>query len=97
MKPSEALELHREEIREVIGKYRVLNPRIFGSVLHGEDTEESDLDILVDSIKGKTTLLDLAGIEVKLAKLLHIRVDVKTPKDLSEKFRDEVIKEAIAV
>jgi hypothetical protein len=43
MRPSEALQLHREEIRRIVESRCATNPRIFGSVLHGEDTEESDL------------------------------------------------------
>jgi predicted nucleotidyltransferase len=34
MKPSEALRLHREEIRRVVESRRASNPRVFGSVLH---------------------------------------------------------------
>ncbi len=97
MKPSEALELHREEIREIVGKYRVTNPRIFGSVLHGDDTEDSDLDILVDPIKGKTSMFDIAGLEIELQDFLHIKVDILTPNGLPKKFRDEVVEEAISV
>ena len=41
MKPSEALELHRSAIRSVVEKNDACNPRVFGSVLHGDDTEPS--------------------------------------------------------
>jgi len=41
---------------------RARNPRIFGSVLHGRDTETSDLDVLVDPGPG-ATLLDLGGLQ----------------------------------
>lgn len=69
---------------------------MFGSVLHGEDEEGSDLDLLIDPIKG-TTLMDVAGIQVALEKLLGIPVDVLTPKALSEKFRQLVLDEAVPV
>lgn len=42
MKPSEALNLHRETIRNIQVAHRGLNPRVLESVLHGCDTEESD-------------------------------------------------------
>jgi predicted nucleotidyltransferase len=48
----------------------VRNPRIFGSVLHGEDTEASDLDLLVDPVPGLTTLLDVGGLIDELSELL---------------------------
>jgi hypothetical protein len=38
MRPSEALNLHREEIRSIVESRRATNPRVFGSVLHGDDT-----------------------------------------------------------
>lgn len=51
MKPSLELEKHREAIRELVHKYGLHNPRIFGSVAKGTDTEVSDLDLLVDAGK----------------------------------------------
>ena len=48
MKPSIALQAHREEVREVLERFRMRNPRIFGSTARIEDTDKSDLDILVD-------------------------------------------------
>ena len=44
MKPSQVLDLHREAIRRIVLANDALNPRVFGSVFHGHDTEHSDLD-----------------------------------------------------
>jgi predicted nucleotidyltransferase len=96
MKPSEALERHRDDIRRVVEQNRAANPRVFGSVLHGEDTEDSDLDILVDTVAG-TNLFDLARIKGTLEDLLNVAVDVRTPKDLPAKFRLKVLAEATPV
>ena len=96
MRPSLALQTHREAIREIALRHRVTNVRVFGSVLHGDDTENSDLDLLVDPTP-ETTLMDIAKIQVELAQLLNITVDVLTPKALPDKFRDQVIQEAQAV
>jgi predicted nucleotidyltransferase len=93
MKPSEALAAHRNEIREIVRSHRTVNARVFGSVLNGSDTEESDLDILVDTTE-ETTLFDLGAIRFKLRHLLGIRVDVLTPDGLPDKFRQAVIDEA---
>lgn len=46
MKPSVALACHRETIRRVVAAHRARNPRVLGSVIRGEDTDGSDLDIL---------------------------------------------------
>ena len=97
MKPSEALTRHRAEIRRIVECNNALNPRVFGSVVRGEDTEDSDLDILVDGIDGKTTLLSLARIQLAIEALTGVKVDVLTPLCLHERFRDEVLRAAVAV
>lgn len=93
MCPSFALSQHRDAIRNAVQRHRVSNPRVFGSVLHGTDTEDSDLDLLVDPQAG-TSLFDLAGLTLELQELMGIRVDVRTPKDLSIRFRQQVLDEA---
>lgn len=96
MKPSEALNLHRHEIRLIVEQHHAKNARVFGSVVMGEDTETSDLDLLVDTTS-QTTLFDIAEIQNQLQKLLNVSVDVLTPKGLSEKFRTRVLQEAVPV
>lgn len=93
MKPSEALQLHREAIRSAVHAHRTCNPRVFGSVLHGRDEHGSDLDILVDTT-ADTTLLDLGGLQDELESLLGLPVDLLTPGDLPIKFRQQVLAEA---
>jgi predicted nucleotidyltransferase len=93
MRPSQALERHRDRIREIALSHRVTNVRVFGSVLSGEDTEESDLDILVDPT-AETTYFDLGAIQYELSELLGLRVDVLTLESLPERFRQRVLDEA---
>lgn len=93
MKPSIALSRQRVRIREVTLRFRALNPRVFGSVLHGRDSDGSDLDLLVDTLPG-TTLFDLGGLKLELEDLLGVPVDLLTPGDLPAKFRDQVLAEA---
>lgn len=93
MKPSAALNAHRAEIREIVLSHRASNARVFGSVVHGTDTEVSDLDILIDPTS-ETTLFDLGAIRYKLRTLLGVPVDILTPNSLPDSFRDSVIKEA---
>ena len=72
------------------------NARVFGSVVHGDDTESSDLDILIDPTS-ETTLMDVAAIQVELEDLLGVPVDVLTPKALPEKFRSRVVMESMPI
>jgi hypothetical protein len=96
MKPSQALAAHRQEIRQIVLAHHATNPRVFGSVARGSDTDESDLDILVDT-SADTTLFGLGAIRYKLRNLLGVSVDVLTPDALPEKFRDRVIAEALSI
>ena len=93
MRPSIALQTHREAIRTIALSHRVTNVRVFGSVVHGDDIEGSDLDILVEPTS-ETTMMDIAKIQLELARLLPVAVDVLTPKGLPAKFRGQVIAEA---
>jgi hypothetical protein len=96
MRPSLALQTNRAAIRSVVERHRGSNARVFGSVLHGDDHEGSDLDILIDPTPN-TTLMDVAKIQVELETLLGVSVDVLTPKSLPEKFRNSVLAEAVPV
>ncbi|MBS9436440.1 nucleotidyltransferase [Photorhabdus noenieputensis] len=96
MKPSVALAANREAIRRVVESHRACNARVFGSVIHGDDTEDSDLDILIDQTP-ETTLFDIGAIRHELLQLLGVPVDVLTPKALPEKFRATVLAEAVPV
>ena len=65
-----------------------------GSVVHGADTDGSDLDILIDPTE-ETTMFDIGAIRHELLNLLGVPVDVLTPNALPDKFRSKVISEAI--
>ncbi len=96
MKPSDALRINRKEIRRVVNAHRASNVRVFGSAAHGDDTDNSDLDILVDPT-AETTLLDIGAIRHELGELLGVPVDVVTPMSLPDKFRDSVLAEAVPI
>lgn len=96
MRPSTLLDSNRAAIRSIVESHRARNARVFGSVLRGEDTEASDLDILVDPMP-ETTLLDIGAIRHELGLLLGVRVDVLTPDALPERFRASVLEQASVV
>ncbi|HTD56055.1 MAG TPA: nucleotidyltransferase family protein [Silvibacterium sp.] len=96
MRPSEALAQNREAVRRIVLENKSRNPRVFGSVLRGDDAEGSDLDLLVDPDPG-ASLLDMARIQTRLEDLLGISVDVLTPRGLPESFRSRVLAEASPV
>jgi predicted nucleotidyltransferase len=68
--------------------------RVFGSWARGEQTESSDLDLLVYLEAGRS-LLDLIAIKQDLEDLLHFPVDVVTERSLSPALRARILAEAI--
>ena len=85
MRPSEALNSHRVSVRRIVEAHRASNPRVFGSVLHGQVTDSSDLDIVIDPTP-ETTLFDIGAIRLELRKLLGVPVDVVTPTPFRTSF-----------
>lgn len=91
--PSEALQDGRALIRALAERHHAVHPRVFGSVLSGQDRAGSDLDLLVDPLP-ETTLFDLGLLQEALQAALGVRVDVRTPMDLPPDIRARVLREA---
>lgn len=70
--------------------------RVFGSALHGDDHEGSDLDLLIEPT-AQTTLMDIGAIRCELKTLLSIEVNVLTPNGLPASFREQVLRESVPV
>ena len=93
MRPSVVFAQHRETIRRLVAEHGMSNPRLFGSALHGDDTETSDLDLLID-IPPRTSLFEIVNLQLALEDEIGIHVDLRTPGELHPKFRNEVLAEA---
>mgnify|MGYP001584186301 CR=1 FL=1 len=93
MKPSDSFRKHRAVIRRLVEAHRASNARVFGSAMRGDDTDGSDLDLIVDPQPG-TTLFDLGALQVDLEEALGIPVDLLTPGDLPPGYRAKVLAEA---
>ena len=85
MKPSIALQKNRAAIRLVVQRHHACNARVFGSVVHGDDQEGSDLDILIDPTSN-TSLMDVAKIQVELEKLLALLLMCLPPWPFQKNF-----------
>jgi uncharacterized protein len=96
MRPSEVLEKNRKLIREIVASRQLSNPRVYGSVLRGEDRSDSDLDILVDP-SPTTTLFTLGGVQWELEDALGVAVDVKVPGDFPPTVRQRILAEALSI
>jgi predicted nucleotidyltransferase len=68
---------------------------VFGSALRGQLRPESDIDLLVEFEEDHTPgLFSIIRMEMELTEALGRKVDLRTPEDLSEYFRDEVVENA---
>lgn len=92
--PASRVERYREQIRRLVRQHHATDPRVFGSVARGEDTADSDLDLLVD-FTPDATLLDAVGLQLDLTDLLHIDVDVVAADSLRGEVRDRIFGEAV--
>lgn len=82
----------KKRLVEVLKKYRVKRAALFGSIVRGESTGESDIDLLVE-FEGRRSLLDLAGLKLELQELLGRRVDVITYRSLHPLLKEKILSE----
>ncbi len=91
-----ALDQHRSTILQIARRHGASNVRAFGSVARGDDTNTSDIDLLVDLRPGRR-LLALAGLRRELSAALDIAVDVAIVEMLRPEVREQALREAILV
>jgi len=77
-------------------RFKVETIDIFGSYARGEQTEKSDIDILVTHSEGADLLL-VAALRRYLRRKMHVKVDVVSKKFLNKFIKEEVLKEAVSV
>jgi len=84
----------RPAILEIAHRYGARDIRIFGSVARGDQTETSDLDLIVRFDTGRT-LFDQGGLLMELQDLLGVKVDIISERGMRPRFREQVMKEAV--
>jgi len=89
-----------EEIKNIIvpilKSYEVTKAGIFGSVARGEDTDDSDIDILVE-IKSNYSLLKFIELKIKLEELLGRKVDLVEYDVIKPIIKNNILREEIAL
>ena len=88
------LQEKRQQILLLADKHGAFNVRVFGSVVRGEDTPESDIDFLVDYNPDKTTPWFPGGLLMDLQELLGRKVDVLTEDGISVFIKERILTEA---
>ena len=80
------------KIYPILKNQGVIKAAIFGSFARGENTKNSDIDILVKLASGKT-LLDLAGLKIDLENVLRKKVDVLTYGSIHPLLKSRILKD----
>lgn len=97
VKLQQLLQDKRDDILAIAAKHGAFNVRVFGSVSRGEDTESSDIDLLVDYDLQKVSAWFPGGLLMDLQDLLDRKVDIVTEQGLSHFIKDRVLAEAKSI
>ena len=90
------IDIDKERLAEFCAEHHIARLSLFGSILTERFGPESDVDVLVEfSPEHIPGLFALAGMEMELSEHLGRKADMRTPNDLSEYFRDEVVRNAV--
>ncbi len=92
MRPSEAIILHRAALLDIASRHGLANVRVFGSVARGEDSDGSDIDLLVDA-EG-TTLMTLVRARREAEQATGVAVDIHTLGSIHQRYRPTVLRDA---
>lgn len=84
----------RKEVLAIAKKHGATNVRVFGSIVRGTDSAQSDVDFLV-RVVGQPGPWFPAGMSRELAELLGCPLDIVTEPALYPDFRKFVLKEAV--
>ena len=84
---------HKEELYQ---KYKIKEIGIFGSFVRGEESKESDVDIVVE-FEEVPGLIKFIEIEEYLSKLLGRKVDLVRKPAIREELKDKILKEVVYI
>jgi uncharacterized protein len=86
----------REKIIDILRRNDVRRASFFGSIVRGEMTDQSDVDLLVE-FEGRKSLLDLSGLKIELEDVLGRKVDVVTYRSLHPLLRERILAEQVPI
>lgn len=81
-----------KQIIPILKSQEVLKASIFGSFARGDNTKNSDIDILVKLKKNKT-LFDLIGLKIALEEKLDKKVDILTYESINPLLKKTILQE----
>ncbi len=90
------IEKYKNIILTILKKHDVEKASLFGSIVRGEFTSESDIDLLIE-FKGDKSLLDLVNLQFELEEQLDFKVDVITYNSLHPLLKDQILAEQVEI
>jgi predicted nucleotidyltransferase len=84
---------HRKELEE---KYKIKSIALFGSYIRNEQTENSDVDLLVEYTE-TVGLLNIAATENYLSDILGVKADIVPKKSVRKELKDVIFNEAVQI
>jgi predicted nucleotidyltransferase len=86
----------KKKIIPILKRYHVNRAGIFGSIVRGEETKESDIDVLVE-IERRMSLLDFVGLKLELEEALGRKVDLGEYSTIKPIIREQILSEEVAI
>ncbi|MFX1238343.1 MAG: nucleotidyltransferase family protein [Promethearchaeota archaeon] len=93
MNKAEVLKTLKKNV-EILKKYHVKKIGLFGSVLKGNNTSESDIDLIVEFNEGKKNYNNFIDLVSFLEELFQKRVELLTIEALSPYMKPKILEEA---
>lgn len=90
------IEQIKKKIVPILREEGATKAALFGSVVRGEATKKSDVDILVEVPRG-TGLFEFIGLKHKLEDALNKKVDLGTYNSIHPRLRDRILSEQIRI
>ena len=86
----------KNKIVPVLEKYDIRRASLFGSIVKGQATEDSDVDILVE-VERSMSLLDFAGLKLELEEVLGRKVDLGEYDAIKPIIKDLILSEQVVI
>ncbi|MGL4634549.1 MAG: nucleotidyltransferase family protein [Beijerinckiaceae bacterium] len=79
---------------EIEGRYPLRLVSVFGSFVRGEQTDQSDIDVLAEKTRERVSLFDIINAEKSLAQHLGRRVDLRLTTEIKPRILSHILREA---
>ena len=92
----ESIQIIKTKIISILKRHGVSKAAIFGSLARGEESKNSDIDILIE-FKGEKSLLDLIGLKIELEEVLGKKVDLVEYSTIHPLLKERILREQMPI